>query len=541
VFRAVDPAGERLVAIKVFRLEISSEQSAALARELNQLIARDITHRAVAAPLAAGIEGDAAYLATEYVVGDSLDVSSRAAGPMPMADVVRIVERIAAAIDACAARGVHHGLLHPRSVILSGDGPRVTGFGIAEAISRIGMRLPARRPYAAPEGMSDVYSLAAIAYELISGRRMTPAGWDELSAEDGPELRDAFAAALSPDPQRRFATAGEFAAKLRSGAGPLSAPAPAIAAAPVAEPALADTADPGPEPEFDPDTLDRFADADAVHDLRLDHVSPAEPEVDTQAEAPVPVSWLGQQPRAFQEDVSEPERAGRGKMLILVLIALAVLGVAAYFASARKSAPSPAAQSARVKPADAKPPVAATTVDLPATAAPVPPETTLPAPTPSRPASGVTNAPPIRAASTGRVLIRTTPADAAVTINGEPRGKTPLVLRDLALGSYTIHVARNGYIAVDRRVRLTARRPSESMEISLRPLAPGRLMVESRPSGARVFVNDRPVGSTPLAMPGLPVGPATVRIEMDGYQPWITTAEVIAGEETRVAASLDRR
>jgi PEGA domain len=139
------------------------------------------------------------------------------------------------------------------------------------------------------------------------------------------------------------------------------------------------------------------------------------------------------------------------------------------------------------------------------------------------------------------VLIRTMPADAAVTINGEPRGKTPLALRDLALGSYTIHVARDGYIAVDRRVRLTARRPSESLEISLKPAAPGRLLVESRPSNARVFVNDRLVGSTPLAMPGLPAGPATVRIEMDGYQTWTTTAQVIAGEQTRVAASMDRR
>src|SRR5213079_2425294 len=122
------------------------------------------------------------------------------------------------------------------------------------------------------------------------------------------------------------------------------------------------------------------------------------------------------------------------------------------------------------------PPVTTTTVDLPPAPAPAPPPApALPAPTPSRPASGATTAPPVRATAAGRVLIRTTPADAVVTINGEPRGKTPLALRDLALGSYTIHVARTGYTAVDRRVRLTARRPSESLEISLKPLAaPGK-------------------------------------------------------------------
>jgi len=59
-------------------------------------------------------------------------------------------------------------------------------------------------------------------------------------------------------------------------------------------------------------------------------------------------------------------------------------------------------------------------------------------------------------------------------------------------------------------------------------------------AGARVFVNDRLVGSTPLAIPGLPAGPATVRIEMDGYRTWTTTVQAGAGEQ-RVAASLERK
>jgi hypothetical protein len=466
---------------------------------------------------------------------------------------------MAAALDACAARGVHHGLLHPRDVILSADGPRLTGFGIAETLSHVGLRLPVRRPYAAPEGASDIYSLAAIAYELISGRCMTPTGWDELSAEDGPELRDAFAAALSPDPQQRFATAGEFAAKLRSGGGsemtrPTHVGRVLLDPAPVLDPAPADPVMAAPamleteaDPPFDPDTLDRFADVGAASDLHIDFAEP---------------------PRVFQAEDSEPVRAGRGRTLILTLIALVVMGVAAYLVNARRSSAPAAAQTTPAKPTDAKPtdtkpPVTTTTVDLPPSAAPaplpapVPAEPALPAPTPSRPASGATSAPAIRGASAGRLLIRTTPSDANVTINGAPRGNTPLTVRDLALGSYTIHVTRNGFAAADRRVRLTARRPSESLEISLKAMsavspptpssAPGAtigaslLSVESRPPGARVFVNDRLVGSTPLAMPGLPAGPATVRIEMDGYQSWITTVRMGAGDQTRVAASLDRK
>jgi hypothetical protein len=140
------------------------------------------------------------------------------------------------------------------------------------------------------------------------------------------------------------------------------------------------------------------------------------------------------------------------------------------------------------------------------------------------------------------MLIRSSPADADVTVNGVPRGKTPLTLRDLALGSYTIRVARDGYAAEERTLQLTVQRPTSSTTIDLRSqkAGPGGLDVLSRPAGARVFVNDRLAGSTPVAIPGLPAGPATVRIELDGYQPWTTRVTVGAGEQTRVAASLER-
>jgi hypothetical protein len=142
-------------------------------------------------------------------------------------------------------------------------------------------------------------------------------------------------------------------------------------------------------------------------------------------------------------------------------------------------------------------------------------------------------------------------------VDGKLRGKTPLALRDLELGSYTIRVARDGYAAEERTVQLTVQRPSTSTTIDLRPTtAPGAasgsagkpentgrggLNVLSRPEGARVFVNNQLAGSTPVAIPGLPAGPATVRIELDGYQPWTTVVRVGAGEQTRVAASLERR
>ena len=129
------------------------------------------------------------------------------------------------------------------------------------------------------------------------------------------------------------------------------------------------------------------------------------------------------------------------------------------------------------------------------------------------------------------------------------------------MGSYTIRVARAGYVTEDRTLQLTSQRPTLSTTIDLRSAGgnanttraglpakamgdasatAGGLNVQSRPAGARVFVNNRLAGSTPIAIPGLPAGPATVRIELDGYQPWATRVSVAAGEQTRVAASLER-
>jgi hypothetical protein len=199
-------------------------------------------------------------------------------------------------------------------------------------------------------------------------------------------------------------------------------------------------------------------------------------------------------------------------------------------------APTPAPVAAAPAPAPAKPRSPAAQSATAST----------PAPAPSRQASGA-----VRRTQTGNLLIRSTPADADVTVNGSARGKTPLALRELALGSYTIRVAHDGYTSEERTLQLTSRRPTFSTTINLRQLAaappspersgPGGLNVQSRPAGARVYVNDRLAGATPVAVSNVPAGSAIVRIEMDGYEPWITRVPVNPGDQTKVAASLERR
>jgi hypothetical protein len=133
-----------------------------------------------------------------------------------------------------------------------------------------------------------------------------------------------------------------------------------------------------------------------------------------------------------------------------------------------------------------------------------------------------------------------------VRIDGRLRGRTPLVLGDMPLRVVRVTVAREGFQPDDRRVALSAARPSVTVDAQLSPVAPpvvattGALVVESRPIGATVLVDGRAVGVTPLTLPVVEPGTRRITLQLDGFNPWVTTAQIQAGARTRVAASLER-
>lgn len=66
-------------------------------------------------------------------------------------------------------------------------------------------------------------------------------------------------------------------------------------------------------------------------------------------------------------------------------------------------------------------------------------------------------------------------------------------------------------------------------------------MIDSRPAGARVFVDGRLVGTTPLLLDDVAPGDHAVRFELEGFDPWSATARVTGGERVRVSGSLEQR
>jgi hypothetical protein len=220
------------VAVKVFRLDITPEQARALADELGRAVDASLFHPAIVEPVAAGIEGTVAYRAEEYVAAESLDVAMRHYAPATVEKVLPFITQLASGIDFARAAGVGHGALHPRDIFITPDEARATGFGVVDALDRMKLRAPVRRPYSPPERIAgrpwgttaDVFSLGVIAFELLTGRRPSGLG-DEMGSLSGAPLgehasavRVVLARAMQENPYERYATAEAFSAAVAQAA-----------------------------------------------------------------------------------------------------------------------------------------------------------------------------------------------------------------------------------------------------------------------------------------------------------------------------------
>ncbi|MEO7271445.1 MAG: PEGA domain-containing protein [Vicinamibacterales bacterium] len=247
VFRTYEPTRDRLVAVKVFRLDVTPEQAQALADELAHAAEAELMHPSIVEPIAAGMEGTVAYRAEEYVAAESLDAAMRHYAPAPFDTTLRIIGQLCEAVDSARAAGVGHGALHPRDIFITPDEARASGFGVVDALERVGLRAPVRRPYSAPERIAgrawstpaDVFSLGAMAFELLTGRRPVGTGDDigPLTGATGASaerVQLVLARAMAEDPQDRYPTGLALADAL----------AEACAAVPAVPPPFADEEEP---------------------------------------------------------------------------------------------------------------------------------------------------------------------------------------------------------------------------------------------------------------------------------------------------------
>ena len=234
VFRAYNPPHDRPFAVKAFHIDITPEQAETLTERFGALVAAGSFHPAAVPATAVGVDDGVLYLAQEYVAGESLDAVMRDYAPAALGKALSLIDRLAGAIDAAHARGVRHGGLHLRDIFVTPSGGRVTGFGVLAALEEVGVSGPIRRPYAAPEVIArrpwgpaaDRFALAAVAYELLTGKRAAGTGarlaarlaaLDEI--EDVESLQAVFETALADGPDSRYASAARFAGDLHTAVG----------------------------------------------------------------------------------------------------------------------------------------------------------------------------------------------------------------------------------------------------------------------------------------------------------------------------------
>ncbi|MEU6425829.1 serine/threonine-protein kinase [Microbispora sp. NPDC046973] len=175
VYFGQDQAGER-AAVKLLHVKFSGDATARsrFARELRA--AQRVASFCTARVLAADLEGDTPYIASEFIDGRSLREAVEESGPLTGSGLERLAVGTATALTAIHQAGIVHRDFKPDNVLLAVDGPRVVDFGIArilDSTATITSRAIGTPAYMAPEQISggkvgppaDVFSWAStIAY-----------------------------------------------------------------------------------------------------------------------------------------------------------------------------------------------------------------------------------------------------------------------------------------------------------------------------------------------------------------------------------------
>jgi serine/threonine protein kinase len=241
VVRAFDEVLQRGVAIKVLAPQLA-EAAPARQRFLREARAAGRVRHENVVQIYAVEEQPLPYLVMEYVPGQSLQQRLDQAGPLEVAELLRIGEQIARGLAAAHAQGLIHRDIKPANVLLESSPEqrvKITDFGLARAAGDASLTqsgMTAGTPlYMAPEQArgetldhrADLFSLGSVLYALASGRPPFRAGAAlavlKRVAEDTPRpireivpevpqwLCDLIARLHAKAPAERFQSAAEVA------------------------------------------------------------------------------------------------------------------------------------------------------------------------------------------------------------------------------------------------------------------------------------------------------------------------------------------
>src|SRR5437588_2848281 len=241
VYRAHDTSLDRDVAIALVKTEGLDDAARERVRAEAQAMARLGDHPAIVTVHDIGEEAGEPYIVSQYMAGGSLErmLDEAPERRLPATEAIRIADCVASALEHAHAKGVIHRDLKPANVWLTEDGMAKLGdFGLAFSLDRSRMTrtgtIVGTVAYMSPEqalgrrpgASSDLYSLGAVLYEMLTGRppfagdsavsvisQHTSADpvaptWHNPAIPREPE--EVVLRLLAKSPEERYANAGEL-------------------------------------------------------------------------------------------------------------------------------------------------------------------------------------------------------------------------------------------------------------------------------------------------------------------------------------------
>ncbi|MBX3063222.1 MAG: protein kinase [Anaerolineae bacterium] len=246
VYRARQTNMKRDVAVKVIESDLAQteEFSRRFEREVETIAS--FSHPHILKVFDFGRDEGLVYLVMELLPGGSLAEKIRS-GPMPLPQVMELLDQIAAALDYAHNRGVVHRDMKPQNVMLDEAGNAfLTDFGIAKVmssgtatLSTVAGTIMGTPAYMSPEqwktqpvdARTDIYALGIILYEMLTGelpfKADTAFGLMHKHVNEEPPMRTmekrfapgierVIQRALAKNPDDRYGSAGQLARDFRA-------------------------------------------------------------------------------------------------------------------------------------------------------------------------------------------------------------------------------------------------------------------------------------------------------------------------------------
>lgn len=246
VYKARDSLIDRVVAIKTVSLDAAPNENGAFERRFYReaKTAGRLNHRNIVTIYDVGRSGDSAYIAMEFLEGRSLREIIDSGVVLPSEEIADIAAQIADGLSCAHDNGVIHRDIKPANIMVLDNGTvKITDFGIAMLSKGSSLTVGGvfgSPKYISPEqvighhvdGRSDIFSLGAVLYELLTGTpAFTASDLDAVLCQvinDNPappttrnkSIARAFdrivARAMAKHPNDRYATAREMVQDLRN-------------------------------------------------------------------------------------------------------------------------------------------------------------------------------------------------------------------------------------------------------------------------------------------------------------------------------------